>query len=112
MTSVLATALAGMTHSLRGIDAAANNIANVNTDGYHAPRADGVSRAPAESAPDANLPPTDLEAATSDLDLPTSDVDLATEFVRLKLYEVGYQANGLLIKVADRLMKETLDLLA
>lgn len=95
MTSVLNTALAGMARDLRGLDTAANNVANVNTDGYRARR-----EAPA------------LDSTATDSDLPASDVDLATEFVHLKLHEIGYQANGVLIRVADRLMQTTLDLLA
>ncbi len=112
MTSVLATALGGMSRNLRGIDVAANNIANVNTEGYRTQRSDAAAGASAGSAPDANLSSPDLEAATSDVDLPASDVDLAAEFVQLKLHEIGYQANGMLVEVADRLIKDTLDLLA
>jgi flagellar hook protein FlgE len=108
MTTLFDTALAGMSRNMRGIETAAGNVANVNTDGYHAQRdgsATGAAASP-ESAPAAAA-----EAAAL-VDLPTSDVDLATEFVDIKLHEIGYQANGLLIKVADRMLEDTLDILA
>ena len=114
MTSVLNSALAGMNRDLRGIATAAGNIANVNTDGYRTRREDsaaGVTTPRVSNSGDADAAAL-LDSTSSDVDFPTSDVDLATEFVHLELHEISYQANGLLIKVADRLMKETLDLLA
>jgi flagellar hook protein FlgE len=108
MTSILDTALAGLSRDMKGIENAARNVANVNTDGYRAQQ-DG-SAAGATTAPEAT--PTGNNEAASLVDLPASDVDLATEFVEIKLHTIGYQANGLLIRVADRLLGETLDLLA
>ncbi|HVP11551.1 MAG TPA: flagellar basal body protein [Phycisphaerae bacterium] len=106
MTSILDTALSGLNRNMRGIEIAAQNVANVNTDGYRARREESAAGVTAQS----EAAPSGGDAA-ADVDLPISDVDLATEFVDIKLHEIGYQANGLLVKVADRMNRELLDLL-
>ena len=108
MTAVLDTALAGLNRNMRGIEIAAQNVANVNTDGYRAQRDESAGDAAASQ--ESTLSVASDAAAIADLS--TSNVDLATEFVDIKLHEIGYQANGLLIKVADRMNREILDLLA
>ena len=104
MTTLFNTALGGMNHNLRSIETAAQNVANVNTDGYRAQRYDpatGTTR-PRYDDPPANA--ADPDAA------PPSDVDLATEFVDIKRSEIGYRANAVVVKVADALLGDLLDI--
>jgi flagellar hook protein FlgE len=105
MTTIFSTALAGMNRDMHAIETAAQNIANVNTDGYRARGDELVSEASA-------APQSRDTGAAALLDLPTSNVDLAREFVDLKVHEISYQANGIVIRIADRLLEETLNLLA
>ncbi len=107
MTSLMNIALGGMHRAVGGLTTAANNVANVNTDGYRAQRFDaatGTTSPRYESQP----PSPDTYDGTQQ----ASDVDLATEFVDIKLNEVGYRANATVINVADNLSGELLDLLA
>ncbi len=107
MTSVMNIALGGLQRNARGVEVVAENIANVNTDGFRARRYDPGSDSVTlryDAQPDAAGP--DQEA------LPPSDVDLATEFVNLKKFEIGYRASGIVFWVADRMTGELLDLLA
>jgi flagellar hook protein FlgE len=106
MTTVLNTAVVGLSNSLRSIETIAGNVANVSTDGYRAQRYDAATGTttyrhearPPSDAPDAVAPPA-------------SDVDLAAEFVDLKRHEIGYRANAVLVRVADRMLGELLDVL-
>jgi flagellar hook protein FlgE len=99
MLSVMQTALGGLLRNQQGLAMTANNIANVNTDGYRAQR---VERGGSEAAPAVEV------AADSQ---GYSDVDLAAEIVHLKTYEVGYEANARVLSVSDRLLGELMDLL-
>ncbi len=107
MLSALDTALGGLQRNERGFQVVANNIANVNTDGFRAqryhPASDTVSDRYEPSGPAAGVDP---DAP------PPSDVDLATEFVAMKRNEVGYRANTAVILTADRMMGALLDLFA
>ena len=101
MYSVLDTALSGLRRHEHGIQTVANNIANVNTDGYRAQRYDVAS----DSTRDR------YEPGDHNVNEPApSDVDLATEIVDLKRYEVGYAANAAVVRVADHLLGTLLDI--
>ena len=105
MTGVMNIALSGLNKNAIGVHAVANNVANVNTDGFRAQRYN----------PSTNTTTPRYDAAEAPVDTspdtrPPSDVDLATEFVDLKRYEIGYRANATVLTVADRLNGELLDL--
>ena len=85
----------------------AENVANVNTDGFRARRYDAGT----DSVTLSDQPRPDAAGPNQDA-LPPSDVDLATEFVNLKKFEIGYRASGVVFSVADRMTGELLDLLA
>lgn len=100
-------ALGGLQRNARGVQVTAENVANLNTDGYRARRYDPGSDSVTLSndvRPDAVGP--DQQA------LPPSDVDLATELVNLKKFEIGYRASGVVFSFADRMTGELLDLFA
>jgi flagellar hook protein FlgE len=102
MLSALQSVLSGLSCNERGIAAAAENIANLNTDGYRARDAAGNLRRPYDPPP-AGLP----EGAPA-----PSDVDLAEEAIELKRYEVGYRAAATAAAHLDRQLGELIDLLA
>jgi flagellar hook protein FlgE len=101
MFSVLNSALAGLHRHERGMHAVANNIANMNTEGFHAQRYDAGTDSTRDRYEPA-APAQDVE--------PASDVDLAHEFVDMKLYELGYRANLAVIVFADRTTGALLDI--
>jgi flagellar hook protein FlgE len=103
MLPVMHTALAGMQSNQRGLQVVANNVANVNTDGYRAQRYDPAS---GEVRPRHDPPPSVPEGTES----PPSDVDLAEEFIDLMRYEVGLRAGVKVIEVADNMLGRLLDI--
>ena len=103
MLPVMQTALAGIRSSQRGLQVVANNVANVNTDGYRAQRYDPAS---GEVRPRHGPPPP----VPDDVDLPPSDVDLAEELIDLKRYALGVRASIRVIEVADNMLGRLLDI--
>ena len=100
MLSAIHSALGGISRATAGVAVAANNIANVNTDGFRAQRLDGAG----------NLRPRhDTSAAP---DPASSDVDLAEEAIDMKRHEAGFRASVAVARIADRMNGELLDLLA
>lgn len=99
MLSVLQTSLIGLANAERGLAAAAQNIANVNTAGYRARGPDGRLRHP-HTAPPSDLP--------NDTPAP-SDVDLTEEVIELKRHAFGYRAAARLATVGHRRLGELLD---
>ncbi len=104
MLSVMQTALGGIQRNQAGLQVTAENIANVNTDGYRSRRLDGATG----QVTFAQDPPPPSEGAESP---PASDVDLASELVHMKTYAVGVEANAKVVAVADRLLGELMDIL-
>jgi len=107
MLSVIQTALGGILHNQRGLQVTADNIANVNTDGYRTQRLDANTGQPAPDAKSPQPRPPDWPES-----YPYNDVDLATEIVQMKAYEVGVKANAKVVSVADKLLGELMDTLA
>lgn len=107
MTTVLNTALGGLYRNTRGVETVAQNVANVNTDGYRAVRYNS-STDTVEPIGDHDSPIGGGEADEP----PPSNVDLAREFVKLRQYAVGYRANVAVIRVADRMIGRLLDIFA
>ena len=100
MVSAIQSALGGINRSTANIGVAAHNVANFNTDGFRAQRLDGAGTLRPRHAP----PPDDGENR--------SDVDLAEEFIDIKINEHAFRANAFVVRVADRMTGELLDLLA
>ena len=103
MLPVMHTAFAGIQSAQRGLQVVANNVANLNTDGYRAQRYDPSS---GEVRPRHDPPPQ----APEDAVLPPSDVDLAEEFIDLKRYEVRLRAGAKVLDVADNMLGRLLDI--
>lgn len=105
ISSVLSTAVSGLNASAKKADSAANNIANVSTDGYTASR---VSFSTVVSGGGANAG----TAVAAQLIGSDQGVDLASEIVRLKEAEISYKANASVIRTASELSDEILHIKA
>ncbi len=107
MLSVLDSALAGIQSNQLGLLVAANNIANLNTEGYRAQRHD-----PATGRAEPRCDPPLAPPGGATLDGPASDVDLTTELIELKRHEYGFRANLHVAVIAGRMSGELLDIFA
>ncbi len=104
MNAVLSIALSGLGRHAQGVQVVAHNVANANTDGFRSLRFN-----PGTGNTQPRFYPMDSGWTDSD-EPPPSDVDLAREFVDLKLFEIGYRANAMVLVAADRMQGELLDL--
>ena len=99
-------ALSGLRAASAGMAVQANNVANLNTDGFKAKRLDLAAEAGGgvETRGLSEDPAPSFQGA--------SNVDLATEAVQGMGFEVMYKANLKILKASDDLMQATLDLKA
>src|SRR5271170_6423371 len=88
----------GLAAAQAQLNVSANNIANQNTPGYTAQRGD-LPAAPGGGG--------DVEGVQST----GKPVDLANEMVNLKQTVLYYDANGMVIRVADRMYGSLLNIL-
>lgn len=103
ISSVLTTAASGLQANARKVENAANNIANVSTDGYTATR---VSLSSVVTGGGANSG-TAVDAQLIGSDQP---VDLTREIVALRDAEAAYRANASVIRTASELADEALSI--
>ena len=99
-------ALSGLRAASAGMALQANNVANLNTDGFKAKRLDLA--AVANGGVEARGISEDATPAAQG----ASNVDLATETVQGMGFEVMYKANLKVLKASNDLMQATLDLKA
>jgi len=100
--------LSGMQVETRRMSVIANNVANMNTEGFRASRVvssevstGGVSA----SVQDSGAPnPQMLRPGTSREIVELSNTDLATEVVNQRLALAAFQANAAVIKTADEML--------
>lgn len=127
MINAISTALSGLTASLRKLDTAANNIANVSTSGALTPE-NGPEPYSAQLTTQQtvssggvktniiNKDPGFITAyapnspfANTDGEIGIPNVDLAEEAVNLKLAEYAYKANLKVIETTSELTDELLE---
>jgi flagellar basal body rod protein FlgG len=96
---VFGIAASGMRAAQMQLDATANNIANLNTSGYTAQRAD------LQAEPDyGGVQVTGVESTGQ-------PVDPATEMVQLREASLFYDANAMVLKTADQMYGSLLNVL-
>lgn len=105
ISSVLTTATSGLRAASLRAESAAGNIANINTKGYHATL---VSQSTLVNA-DPVDPATAVFAQLQGSDNPP---DLTNEIVRLIEAEATYRANAEVIRTAEDVAKQTVNLRA
>ncbi len=103
---VIGMALSGLSASSAGLAVQANNVANQQSDGFKAKRADLVAEA------SGGVRVSGLQEDPTPAGPGASNVDLATEMVQGLGYDVMYRANLKILNTADELLKTTLDLKA
>lgn len=96
MSNGLSISLSGIQSALRRLDIAANNIANLNTPGYRAQRAEFEAAV------------TEANARQDAAETP-SNVNLAEEQVNLLTSEVSVRANINAIRAQDEIFRQLLD---
>ena len=110
MSQVFAIALSGMQAASAQVDVAANNIANADTPGYKASRADllelstggvGVAGTSKDSTP-GPIQPDGKQG---------SNVDLARESINLTRAQILYSANAAVLKIGSRMTGTLLDMM-
>lgn len=103
ISPIFSTAVSGLNASARKANSAADNIANVLTEGYTASRVATSTVVAGEGATSS----TTLAAQLIGSDQP---VDLATEIIRLREADIAYRANASVLRTASELSKETLSI--
>ena len=110
MSQVFAIALSGMQAATTQLDVAANNIANADTPGYKASRADlvelntgGVGVADISKDPTPGVIQPDGKEG--------SNVDLARENINLTRAQILYSANAAVLKIGSRMTGTLLDMM-
>ncbi|MEK9722577.1 MAG: flagellar basal body rod C-terminal domain-containing protein [Rhodospirillaceae bacterium] len=101
ITTILNTAFSGLRANAQQANASANNIVNQNTPGYRPVTANGVS-------PVAGGAGAGVQAQLLAQDGP---VDVTREFTKVIVAETAYKANAQVIRAADQLADETVDLI-
>ena len=109
--------LAALNAFLKKMRVTANNIANVNTDGFKKSRAvisEGSKGQPTVNVVRINSPgPPNPEAHNNpNLDEELSNVDLVEEIPQMMISKRGYQANLKALKAKDEMLGDILDIMS
>ena len=109
MIGSLSTALSGLTANQTRVDAAARNIANVDTPGYKK-QVVTLQEGPSGGVVARTGQPTSLQTPAEGAEaLPPSDVDLTEEIPSLNLSKGLYQANLAVVRTQDEMLGMLLD---
>lgn len=103
---VTGIALSALRASSAGLAVQANNVANLQSEGFKAKRVGLASQAPD------GVQVSGLTEDNTPSGLAPSNVDLTTETVQGMGFEVMYKANLKIIKAQDEMTKATLDMKA
>jgi flagellar basal-body rod protein FlgC len=118
MSNTLNTAQIAIQSQFTKLQASANNIANLNSDGYKGRRvniAEGPNGTPtAHVSVDLSPGPSRMELNREGelVEVEMSNVDLATEYVKTMESTQAIKANLKTIQTADELLGEVIDKLA
>jgi flagellar hook protein FlgE len=113
----LNASIAALQAHTRKLDVTANNVANVNTNGFKRDRAllqEGRSGGVEVKIQKDETPAPPDPLASPDPEIPSelSNVDLTTEIPSMIPTEIGYKANLTMIKTRDEMLGRLLDTLA
>ena len=103
ISSVLSTGVSGLRAAAQQVESAASNIANATTEGFTA------SRTAQQTLVTGNNPGGGT-AVDAQIFSSNGAPDLATEIVRLVEAETAYKASASVIRTAEDLTKEALDI--
>jgi len=103
IAQVLASAITGLSVNALKANVVAANIVNQNTDGYKAKSVRTLSQVTAR--------PSNGGGAVARI-IAEGEVDLALEFTRLIEVEAAYRANAGVIRVAEEIERESVNVIA
>lgn len=114
MISAIHTALSGLTAFAKQIEVTANNVANVNTDGFKKSRtefieADAGGVLPVVQKDDSAGPAVLKDTGYGPAQVELSNVDLGEEAVNQIVAQRGFEANLRTLKTADDMLGSILD---
>ena len=106
ISSILSSAVSGLVANSARVATSAENIANVNTDGYLAREArqsavPGVVSGPAFGA-----------GAVQVSAIEPSNVNVGKEFTNMMAAKAAYEANAAVVRTAEKMLKDSLDIKA
>ncbi|MBI1388355.1 MAG: hypothetical protein GC154_07900 [bacterium] len=102
---ILSIGLSGLNASRNQALTASNNLANLNTPGYRAQRANGgVSQTPGPMIPSG-------DASRGDEYVEGSNVDIAEEAVNLNQAVNSTRANAAVVRTGDQMLGTAIDLI-
>ena len=113
MVGAIWQAIGGMQVFQKKADITANNVANVTTDGFKKSVAEITEGA--DGIPRMNVKKTDspgYRVMIGDKEKELSNVDIGEEMVDLTVAERGYEANTKVIRVADEMTGQLLNIKA
>ena len=98
------TSISGIQSAALGVSWTAQDVANLNTDGYKAKRLDLADRK------EGGVQPTKLTESQEPTPPGTSNVDLATAMTNLMTQSGAYNANLQMVKTQDEMIGQLLDM--
>ena len=113
--SAIDTALSGLTAFAKKLDVSANNVANVNTDGFHKSRVESVEVGtggvlPVVQKDDSAGPAVLKDRGYGAAQVELSNVDLGESFIDMIAAQRGFQANSRVITTSDEILQELVNL--
>ena len=109
ITQILSTAVSGLTVNAARVGAVAENVVNVNTPGYRSKDIRSSSVVTEQPPGNPVHAPAGIQGVVIEEDGPT---ELATQFTRLIRSRAAFSASAELLRTADELQKETVNLKA
>ncbi|HEU4684105.1 MAG TPA: flagellar basal body protein [Nitrospira sp.] len=115
MIPAMYAALSGMTGFTKKVEVTANNIANVNTDGFKGSRTEFVEVPsggilPVIQQDDANGPAVLRDSVSGPVQIALSNVDAGQEAVNLIVAQRGFEANLETLRTAEGMLGSVLDI--
>lgn len=115
MISAIHTALSGLTAIGKQIEVVANNVANVNTDGFKKSRTEFVEIPssgvlPVVEKDDSSGPSVLRDTGGNQTIVELSNVDLGEEVVQQIVAQHSFEANLLTLRTGDALLGSILDI--
>lgn len=108
--SALSAGLSGMAANQQALDVQANNIANVDTNGFQPQQASFQEAAPAGTGVTLSAAGRSLSAASASS--APSGTDLAGSAVNSMIYQAGFQLSAKVVQAADQRMGTIIDIKA
>ncbi|HEY7117446.1 MAG TPA: flagellar basal body rod C-terminal domain-containing protein [Tepidisphaeraceae bacterium] len=109
LNAIFSTALSGLNAAGVVLDTTASNVANLDSRGYKAARAN-LAEAPRGGVEVSSVTRDPSPGVLDDQGEELSNVDLASEMVHLREGAVLYRANAVVVRVADQMTGTLLDM--